>query len=60
MDYACALLWKHIPEMSDEIAAQAYVAMTGAPGFTSNAELDFDGVRRVLALRSEYGHPKKK
>jgi hypothetical protein len=33
--------------------------MTGTTGFTSKAELDVDGVRRVLALRSEYGHPKK-
>ena len=58
-DYACAVLRKHLPQMSDEIAAQAYTAMTGATGFTPNAEIDIDGVRRVLALRSEYGHPRK-
>ena len=58
-DYACALLRKHLPQMSDEVAAQTYAAMTGATGFTPNAELDVDGVCRVLALRSEYGHPKK-
>jgi ABC-type nitrate/sulfonate/bicarbonate transport system substrate-binding protein len=58
-DYACALLRKHLPQMSDEIAAQTYAAMTGATGFTPNVELDVDGVRRVLALRREYGHPKK-
>jgi ABC-type nitrate/sulfonate/bicarbonate transport system substrate-binding protein len=58
-DYACALLRKHLPQMSDEVAAQTHAVMTGATGFTPNAELDVDGVRRVLALRSEYGHPKK-
>jgi ABC-type nitrate/sulfonate/bicarbonate transport system substrate-binding protein len=58
-DYACALLRKHMPQMSDEVAALTYAAMTGAAGFTPNAELDVDGVRRVLALRSEYGQPRK-
>jgi hypothetical protein len=28
-------------------------------GFTPNAELDLEGVRKVLELRSEYGKPKK-
>jgi ABC-type nitrate/sulfonate/bicarbonate transport system substrate-binding protein len=58
-DYACALLRKHLPNMSDEVSALTYAAMTGATGFTPNAELDVDGVRRVLALRSEYGQPRK-
>src|SRR5262245_7027339 len=58
-DYACAVLRKHLPQMSDEIAAHSYAAMTGATGFMPKAELDVEGVRRVLALRSEYGHPQK-
>ena len=58
-DYACAVLRKHLPQMSYEVAAQTYAAMTGVAGFTPNAELDVDGVRCVLSLRSEYGHPKK-
>jgi ABC-type nitrate/sulfonate/bicarbonate transport system substrate-binding protein len=58
-DCACAVLRKHLPQMSDEIAAQTYAAMTGATGFTPKAELEVDGVRRVLTLRSEFGHPKK-
>jgi len=58
-DYACAVLRKHLPQMPDEVAAQTYAAMTEATGFTPSAELDVDGICRVLALRSEYGHPKK-
>src|SRR5262249_20898238 len=58
-DYACALLRKHLPQMSEEVAAQTYAAMTGETGFMPKAEVDVDGVRRVLALRSEYGHPQK-
>lgn len=58
-NYACALLRKHLPQMSDDVAAQTYAAMAGATGFTPKAELDVDGVRRVLALRNEYGHPRK-
>ncbi len=33
--------------------------MAGAKGFTSKAKFNVEGVRRVLALRSEYGEPKK-
>jgi hypothetical protein len=39
-DYACALLRKHLPQMSDEVSALTYAAMTGATGFTPSAELD--------------------
>ena len=58
-DYACALLCRHLPQMSEQAASQSYQTMTGATGFSPKAELDIEGVRRVLALRSEYGHPKK-
>ena len=58
-EYACAVLRRHLPQMPEEVALQSYAAMTGAAGFTPKAELDLEGVRRVLALRSEYGRPKK-
>jgi len=56
---AVAILRKHLPQMPEEVAQQCYAAMTGSTGFTPKAALDVEGVRRVLALRSEYGEPKK-
>lgn len=56
---AVAILRKHLPQMPEEVAQQCYAAMTGSAGFTPKAALDVEGVRRVLALRSEYGEPKK-
>ena len=58
-DYACAVLRKHLPQMPEQVAVQSHAVMTGPAGFTPKAELDLDGVRRVLALRSEHGEPKK-
>jgi ABC-type nitrate/sulfonate/bicarbonate transport system substrate-binding protein len=58
-DYACSILRKNLPQISEEIASQIHARMTGPNGFAPKAELDLDGVRRVLGLRSEYGHPKK-
>ncbi len=58
-DAAIAILRKNLPQMSEQVAAQCHAAMTGPTGFTPKAALDLDGVRRVLALRSEYGEPKK-
>jgi len=58
-DYACSVFRKNLPQVSEQVASQIYATMTGPNGFTPKAELDLDGVRRVLALRSEYGHPKK-
>jgi ABC-type nitrate/sulfonate/bicarbonate transport system substrate-binding protein len=58
-DEAIAILRKHLPQMSPELAAQSYAVLTGPKGFTRKAELDINGVRRVLELRSEYGQPKK-
>jgi ABC-type nitrate/sulfonate/bicarbonate transport system substrate-binding protein len=56
---AVAILRKHLPQMPEDVAQQCYAAMTGPTGFTPKAELDVEGVRRVLALRSEYGAPKR-
>ena len=58
-DAAVAILRKNLPQMAEQVALQCHAAMTGPTGFTPKAELDVEGVRRVLALRSEYGEPKK-
>jgi ABC-type nitrate/sulfonate/bicarbonate transport system substrate-binding protein len=57
---AIALLRENLPNMSPELAAKSYdVLLDAKQGFTSNAAIDMAGVRTVLALRSEYGEPKK-
>lgn len=58
-DAAIAILRKNLPQMPEPVALQCHAAMTGPTGFTPKAELDVEGVCRVLALRSEYGEPKK-
>jgi len=58
-DVAIAILRKNLPQMPEQVALQCHAAMTGPTGFTPKAALDVEGVRRVLALRSEYGEPKK-
>ncbi len=59
-DEAIAILRKNLPQMTEQVAAQSYVAMSGPKGFTPKAALNVAGVRKVLELRSEYGEPKKK
>jgi len=56
---AIAILRKNLPQMSEALAEQSYSVMSGAKGFTPKAAIDVEGVRKVLALRSEYGEPKK-
>jgi ABC-type nitrate/sulfonate/bicarbonate transport system substrate-binding protein len=57
---AVALLREKLPNMSPELAAKAYdILLDPKDGFTRKAEIDMVGVRTVLALRSEYGEPKK-
>lgn len=57
---AIALLRKNLPNMSEELAAKSYdILLDPKTGFTRRAELDVDGVKTVLALRSEYGEPRK-
>jgi ABC-type nitrate/sulfonate/bicarbonate transport system substrate-binding protein len=57
---AIAILKKHLPQMSEQLAEQSYSYMAGPNGFTPKAMIDMEGVKKVLALRSEYGEPKKK
>lgn len=59
-DAAIALLREHLPQMSPELAARSYDILLGPKqGFSRNAAIDLEGVRTVLALRSQYGEPKK-
>jgi ABC-type nitrate/sulfonate/bicarbonate transport system substrate-binding protein len=58
---AIALLRENLPNMSPELAAKAYdILLDPKQGFARKAAIDMAGVRAVLALRSEYGEPKKK
>jgi ABC-type nitrate/sulfonate/bicarbonate transport system substrate-binding protein len=56
---AIAILRRHLPLMSPELAAQSYAMLVNPRGFTPEAKLDIEGVRKVLELRSHYGLPKK-
>ena len=58
-DEAIAILRKHLPQMSEHVAAQSYALMAGPKGFTPKAALNPEGVRKVLELRGEYGEPRK-
>lgn len=58
---ALALLQKNIKGMTPERAEASYqVLLDPRTGLQRKAELDVDGLRTVLALRSEYGRPQKK
>jgi ABC-type nitrate/sulfonate/bicarbonate transport system substrate-binding protein len=57
---AIALLREKLPNMAPELVAKAYdILLARDSGFARRAEIDVEGVRNVLALRSEYGEPKK-
>jgi ABC-type nitrate/sulfonate/bicarbonate transport system substrate-binding protein len=56
---AIAILRKNLPQLSEGLADQSYSVLVNPKGFTADGALDIEGVRHVLALRSEYGEPKK-
>jgi ABC-type nitrate/sulfonate/bicarbonate transport system substrate-binding protein len=57
---ALALLRTNIKGMTPEIAEASYkVLLDPLTGLQRKAELDIAGLRTVLALRSEYGQPRK-
>ncbi len=56
---AIAILRKNLPQMPEALAEQSYGVLVSPRGFASDGALDVEGVRRVLAIRSEYGEPKK-
>jgi ABC-type nitrate/sulfonate/bicarbonate transport system substrate-binding protein len=57
---AVAVLKGHLKNLSNEEVDAVYTAMTsGDGGLNRKAEINIDGVRTLLALRSEYAEPKK-
>ena len=56
---AIAVLRKNLPQMSPELAAQSYAVLINPRGFAPKAQIDLEGVKTVLELRSRYGEPKK-
>jgi ABC-type nitrate/sulfonate/bicarbonate transport system substrate-binding protein len=56
---AIAVLRKNLPQMSPELAAQSYGVLINPRGFSPKAQIDVEGVKTVLELRSRYGEPKK-
>jgi ABC-type nitrate/sulfonate/bicarbonate transport system substrate-binding protein len=59
-DEAMALLRKNIKGLTPGLAQASYSALLApTTGLQRKAELDVEGLRTVLALRSEYGQPRK-
>jgi ABC-type nitrate/sulfonate/bicarbonate transport system substrate-binding protein len=57
---AVAILRKNLPSMSPELADKSYaILLDSKTGFQRKARIDIEGVATVLALRSEYGEPRK-
>jgi len=57
---AAALLVEKMPNMSPDLASTTCdIFLAGEGGFDPLARLDVEGVKTVLALRSEYGQPQK-
>jgi ABC-type nitrate/sulfonate/bicarbonate transport system substrate-binding protein len=58
---AKAVLKSHLKNLSNDEIDAVYAALTsGDGGLNRKAEINIDGVRTLLALRSEYAEPKKK
>jgi len=57
---AIAIFRKNLPQMNEQAAATAYsVLLSPTDGFQKKAQIDMQGVRTVLQLRSKYAEPKK-
>jgi ABC-type nitrate/sulfonate/bicarbonate transport system substrate-binding protein len=57
---AIALFRENLPSVAPELADKSYdILLARDGGFAPKGEIDLDGVRTVLALRSEYGEPRK-
>jgi ABC-type nitrate/sulfonate/bicarbonate transport system substrate-binding protein len=57
---AILLLRSKLPNMSEHLASKSYdILLDPKSGFSRKAELNLEGVRTVLSLRSEYGNPRK-
>ena len=57
---AITIFRKNLPNVNEQGAQTAYgVLFSPREGFQKKAEIDLEGVRTVLALRSKYGEPRK-
>lgn len=57
---ALQILLKNVRGMTPELAAKTYdVLLAPVGGFFPTGEIDMEGVRTVLKLRTEYGRPQK-
>lgn len=57
---AVGILRKNLPNMAPELADKSYdVLLHPTRGFARKARLDTEGLKTVLALRSQYGEPRK-
>src|SRR5581483_4271216 len=57
-DEAIAILKAHLPQMPQAIAEASYGELLDpAHGFFKSCEIDFDGLKCVLDLRSRYARP---
>ncbi len=60
-DEAIRILQKNLPEMSPGLAQQSYDELLDPQGgFFRNGQVNLEGLRTVLALRSHYADPPKK
>src|SRR2546422_545787 len=59
-DEAVLIFRKNLPNVPEQGAQAAYgVLLAPSGGFQEKAQIDLEGVRTVLALRSKYAEPKK-
>ncbi len=59
-DEAVLIFRKNLPNVPEQGAQAAYgVLLAPSGGFQRKAQIDLEGVRTVLALRSKYAEPKK-
>ncbi len=59
-DEAVAIFRKNLPNVPEQGAQAAYgVLLSPVGGFQKKAQIDLEGVRTVLQLRSKYAEPKK-
>ena len=59
-DEAIAIFRNNLPQASEQAARTSYdILLAPRGGIFKNAQMDIEGVRTVLRLRSKYGEPKK-
>jgi ABC-type nitrate/sulfonate/bicarbonate transport system substrate-binding protein len=59
-DEAIAIFRKNLPNVNEQGAQAAYgVLLAPSGGFQKKAQIDLQGVRTVLAIRSKYAEPRK-